>query len=118
MWRTSTAQSASRPGGRLGRAGQGPGEFVSIAGLGPTDDGGLVIVDGRQLRASRMDAEGEFVASWQLRPPQLLGNASSGPILMAGDGRLRMVWSAGVIRVDGGRPRRLTLITRPVNMLS
>ena len=86
---------------RLGRAGQGPGEFVSVAGLGPADDGGLVIVDGRQLRASRMDAEGDFVASWQLRPPPTLGNASSGPILMAGDGLLRMVWSAGVIRVDG-----------------
>ncbi len=47
----------------LGRAGQGPGEFSSVDGLGVTDDGRIMIYDGRNARLSWFDADGAFLES-------------------------------------------------------
>lgn len=47
----------------VGRAGQGPGEFSSVDGLGVLADGRLLVYDGRNARLSWISADGDFLES-------------------------------------------------------
>lgn len=47
----------------VGRDGQGPGEYSSVDGMGVTDDGRLMVYDGRNARLSWYGTEGEFEES-------------------------------------------------------
>jgi hypothetical protein len=49
---------------RIGRQGQGPGEFSSGNGMVVRPEGGVALLDARNARVSFFDAAGEFQSSW------------------------------------------------------
>ena len=85
----------------IGRRGEGPGEFIAVGGLGATEDGGLVVIDSRLLRATRLDSLGRLVATWKLQPIAPLTSVLEGAVAISGDTLLRVVWSSGAVHVDG-----------------
>jgi hypothetical protein len=56
--------STGRLARRIGRSGQGPGEFSSGNGLVVRPDSGVALLDTRNARISFFDAAGEFRTSW------------------------------------------------------
>lgn len=57
---------------RLGRDGEGPGEFRDVSGLGIAPDGGIAALDGQLGRVSLFRADGEFVRSFRLERPFMI----------------------------------------------
>lgn len=51
--------------GDIGRTGGGPGEYMSVDGLGTTASGELIVIDSRLARVSIYSPEGEFQRSVQ-----------------------------------------------------
>jgi hypothetical protein len=47
----------------VGRSGQGPAEYSTLDGLGVSDDGRLMLYDGRNGRLSRFSSDGAFIGS-------------------------------------------------------
>ena len=71
---------------RFGRAGDGPGEFRNISGLGRGPDDGLAVLDGSQSRISVFDAAGGFQRFFRLeRPFRILLHGS--PVRFDEEGR-------------------------------
>lgn len=54
---------------RVGRGGDGPGEFRSIVSIHERRDGGFAVYDTRQGRWTRYDGEGELAGTEPMTPP-------------------------------------------------
>ncbi len=77
---------------RKGRRGEGPGEYQAIFGLMALPGDSLLVFDGRLRRLSVLDAEGEFVRSILLKPPDdKLGSVAR--VAVAGDGSILVGYS-------------------------
>ncbi len=71
---------------RLGRRGEGPGEFMSVSTILPREDGSFAVYDANQRRFTLVSADGEITGSEGLEPPPFSGfSAPRGP---DGDGWL------------------------------
>lgn len=103
--------------GRIGRSGEGPGEFQSPVGLQGLAGDTLVVWDPRARRVSRFTRDGELVAERTLRDPAgvrsirkvtlsrdggmfLLG-AETAEFDEAMEGRVREVWQVVPLEGDG-----------------
>lgn len=86
----------------VGRAGQGPGEFSSVDGLGVLGDGRLMIYDGRNARLSWFDGNGEFLESTQVSNG--LGGFRGFVYSRGGDAYLRVFPESGFTETADGIP--------------
>src|SRR5690606_14367693 len=57
---------------RYGRAGEVPGEFRNISGIGRDGAGGVAVLDGGLARVGRFAAEGGFVDSFRLERTHMI----------------------------------------------
>src|SRR5690606_577141 len=55
--------------GRLGRTGEGPGEFRHVDGIGAAPGGGIAVLDGVLSRVSVFDGDGAFRRMFRLARP-------------------------------------------------
>lgn len=58
--------------GRIGRPGEGPGEFRHVGGVGRAPDGGIAVLDGQAGRISVFDSTGAFRRSFRLERPYMI----------------------------------------------
>src|SRR5690606_24332714 len=64
--------------GRLGRTGEGPGEFRHVDGIGAAPGGGIAVLDGVLSRVSVFDGDGAFRRMFRLaRPYRILQAGAS-----------------------------------------
>jgi hypothetical protein len=77
---------------RAGGSGEGPGEFVGMAGLGTDSEGNVWVYDFSLRRVTRFDADGEMVGMTTLgpEPPTLFGVGS----LSDGTFLLKQLWGS------------------------
>ena len=71
---------------RYGRAGEGPGEFRNISGIGRDGAGGVAVLDGSLGRVSRFDAEGEYRESFRLERAYMI-HGYNAPVRFDAEGR-------------------------------
>jgi len=99
---------------RVGRRGEGPGEFMSIAGIWARDDGTVAVWDPRQRRMSVLDQRlGGFIDSFSPESPTP-GSVSGTPQLLIGgraDGRFVLGWlDFGLQEIQELRPDRIFFV--------
>jgi hypothetical protein len=82
---------------RIGRNGEGPGEFRHLSGLTPAPDG-IAALDGQLGRVSVFDDQGELVRSFRLERPYMILEHNAP---MAFDPRGRFLDRARLSRVPG-----------------
>ena len=77
---------------RVGRRGQGPGEWANPTALAAANAGGVLVHDGGNARLVRIDASGKITRSLQITSPlQRLGKLSDGRWVAFGGSRGRPV---------------------------
>lgn len=76
--------------GRMGRKGEGPGEFTWISHLDVDSAGNLIAYDPRQGRLTRFDADGVVADTRPLAPPNSVVDLQ--PLAVLDDGRLAAVY--------------------------
>lgn len=102
--------------GTVGREGEGPGEFMSLAWLSLVGNDSVAVYDRRLHRMSFLTREGAYVGSVRLTPPApfinpvLSGDRGGSAFgLVRYDGGVLSVWRGGMYS-DGRRPMRTAVV--------
>lgn len=86
----------------VGRQGDGPGEFHSIAAVAAAPSGDILVLDERQGRLSVLDSAGAYRNSLQLKSLDMLRVPRSNVLTAFQDGVI-LAWGAGVVN-PGAEP--------------
>lgn len=86
----------------VGRNGEGPGEYRSVAAVAATVSGDFLVLDSRLGRLTVLDSSGVYKDSRQLESLNVLRMPVGGRLREHGAGLL-MVWSSGLVN-PGGEP--------------